>query len=138
MKFTFQDKAIAGMAVVVPERERLFVEDMKLFNAPENRSRKLAMVMGYHAHRIVDASVCASDLADFGFNRLFESGKLRPDEIDALVYVTLSPDHFMPPTSCIVGKTTISASDRFDIISFRNKGDNSSSQSKKYTHSDLQ
>ncbi len=102
MKFTFQDKAIAGMAVVIPERERLFVEDMKLFNAPENRSRKLAMVMGYRAHRVVDDAVCASDLAEFCFNRLFESGKLRPDEIDALVYVTLSPDHFVPPTSCIL------------------------------------
>ena len=102
MKFFFQDKAIAGMAIVIPERERLFAEDMKLFNAPENRSRKLAMVMGYHAHRVVDEGVCASDLVEFGFNRLFESGKLRPDEIDALVYVTLSPDHFMPPTSCIL------------------------------------
>ena len=102
MKFVFQDKAITGMMVVVPERERLFVDDMQLFNAPENRSRKLAMVMGYNAHRVVDDGVCASDLAEFGFRRLFESGKLKPEEIDALVYVTLSPDHFMPPTSCIL------------------------------------
>ncbi len=102
MKLAFQDKAITGMTVVVPERERLFVDDMKLFNAPENRSRKLAMVMGYNAHRVVDEGVCASDLAEFGFKRLFESGKLQSEEIDALVYVTLSPDHFMPPTSCIL------------------------------------
>ena len=102
MKFAFQDKAITGTTVVIPERERLFVDDMKLFNAPENRSRKLAMVMGYNAHRVVDEGVCASDLAEFGFKRLFESGKLQPEEIDALVYVTLSPDHFMPPTSCIL------------------------------------
>ena len=110
MKFVFQDKAITGMMVVVPEQERLFVDDMKLFNAPENRSRKLAMVMGYNAHRVVEDGVCASDLAEFGFNRLFESGKLKPEEIDALVYVTLSPDHFMPPTSCmpsyILGKSS--------------------------------
>ena len=75
---------------------------MKLFNAPENRSRKLAMVMGYNAHRVVGDGACASDLAEFGFKRLFETGKLKPGEIDALVYVTLSPDHFMPPTSCIL------------------------------------
>ena len=91
MKFSFKDKAITGMMVVVPEQERLFVDDMKLFNAPENRSRKLAMVMGYNAHRVVDGDVCASDLAEFGFHRLFESGKLTAEEIDALVYVTLCP-----------------------------------------------
>ena len=102
MKYRFQDKSITGMAVVVPQNERLFVDDMKLFNAPENRSRKLATVMGYRAHRVVDGDVCASDLAEYGFRRLFESGKLKAAEIDALVYVTLSPDHFMPPTSCIL------------------------------------
>lgn len=102
MKFRFKDKAITGMLVVVPERERLFAEDMKLFHAPENRSRKLAMVMGYRAHRVVEAGVCASDMAEWGFRKLFAEGKVRPEEIDALVYVTLSPDHFVPPTSCIL------------------------------------
>ena len=67
MKFKFKGKAITGMMVVVPEQERLFVDDMKLFNAPENRSRKLAMVMGYNAHRVVEDGVCASDLAEYGF-----------------------------------------------------------------------
>lgn len=102
MKYRFRDKAITGLTVVVPEHERLFADDMKLFNAPENRSRKLAMVMGYNAHRVVEGGTCASDLAEYGFRHLFAAGRLRPDEIDALVYVTLSPDHFMPPTSCIL------------------------------------
>lgn len=102
MKFRFQDKAITGIQVIVPAQERLFADDMRLFNAPENRSRKLAMVMGYRAHRVVEFGVCASDLAEYGFHRLFADGKVKPEELDALVYVTLSPDHFMPPTSCIL------------------------------------
>ena len=102
MKFRFKDKAITGMMVVVPEQERLFADDMRLFNAPKNRSRKLAMVMGYRAHRSVEEGVCASDLAEYGFRKLFTDGKLKPEEIDALVYVTLSPDHFVPPTACIL------------------------------------
>lgn len=102
MKFHFQNKAITGMALIVPENERLFVDDMSRFNAPEGRSRKLAMVMGYRAHRVAEDGVCASDLAEYGFRRLFGKGQLKPDDIDALIYVTLSPDHFMPPTSCIL------------------------------------
>ena len=34
--------------------------------------------------------------------RVMRDGKLKPEEVDALVYVTLSPDHFVPPTSCIL------------------------------------
>ena len=102
MKYRFQDKAISGLMVVVPERERLFVDDMKLFNAPEKRSRKLAAVMGYNAHRVVEEGVCASDLAEYGFRKLIADGKIKPEELDALVYVTLSPDYFIPPTSCIL------------------------------------
>lgn len=102
MKYRFSDKAITGMAVIVPENERLFVDDMRQFNAPEARSRKLAMVMGYRAHRVAEEDVCASDLAEYGLRRLFEKDLLKPDEVDALVYITLSPDHFMPPTSCIL------------------------------------
>ncbi len=102
MKFKFKDKAITGMMVVVPENERLFADDMRLFNAPENRSRKLAMVMGYRAHRVVESGVCASDMAEYGLRKLFDEGRIKPDEIDAFVYVTISPDHFMPPTSCIL------------------------------------
>ena len=85
MKFKFKDKAITGMMVVVPEQERLFVDDMKLFNALENRSRKLAMVMGYNAHRVVEGGVCASDLAEYGFRHLFETGKIKPEGLQISV-----------------------------------------------------
>ena len=102
MKLHFKDKAITGIQVVIPARERLFADEMKLFNAPENRSRKLAMVMGYKAHRIVGPGTCASDLAEYGFRKLFADGRLRSEDIDALVYISLSPDHFVPPTSCIL------------------------------------
>lgn len=63
---------------------------------------KLKLVMGYNKHRIVEENVCSSDLCIQGLNYLFEEGLLSKDEIDALVVVTQSPDHFMPPTSCII------------------------------------
>lgn len=90
------------MVVVVPKNERLFADDMQKFNAPVKRSQKLAMVMGYNAHRVVANAECASDLAEYGFRELFATGKIKPEDIDALVFVSLSPDHFMPPTSCIL------------------------------------
>ena len=102
MNFSFRRKRISGLLAVVPASERSFLEEMRNFNFPESRSRKLMQVMGYDKHRLVRPDVCVSDLAAFGLQHLFDSGLLRPDEIDAMVLVTQSPDHFIPPTSNVI------------------------------------
>lgn len=102
MNFTFHRKRISGLLAIVPANERSFLEEMKNFNFPESRSLKLKEVMGYDKHRIVKDGVCVSDLAVFGFEHLFKNGLLQRDEIDALILITQSPDHFMPPTSNVI------------------------------------
>ena len=102
MNFTFRQKRVSGILAIVPANERSFLEEMKNFNFPEARSLKLKEVMGYDKHRLVEPGVCVSDLAVFGLEHLFQHGLLQRDEIDALILVTQSPDHFMPPTSNIV------------------------------------
>ena len=102
MNFTFRRKRIAGVLVVVPENERSFSEDMKNFNFPEARSLKLKEVMGFDKRRVVEPGVCVSDLAVFGLEHLLGQGLLKRDEIDALLLVTQTPDHFMPATSSLI------------------------------------
>jgi 3-oxoacyl-[acyl-carrier-protein] synthase-3 len=102
MNFTFHRKRISGILTVVPANERSFVEEMKNFNFPEARSLKLKEVMGYDKRRLVHPGVCVSDLSVFGLQQLFDRGLLKPDDIDVLLLVTVSPDHFMPPTSNII------------------------------------
>jgi 3-oxoacyl-[acyl-carrier-protein] synthase-3 len=102
MNFTFHGKRITGILAVVPANERLFVDDMKNFNFPEARSLKLKQVMGFDKHRVVTPGVCVSDLAVAGLEHLFKNGLLDRDSIDALILVTQTPDHFMPPTSNII------------------------------------
>lgn len=102
MYFSFKNKKITGMALVIPKNERRFIDDMKQFNANENRSLKLAQIMGYDRHRIAPNDISASDMVEYGFNHLFNSKIIRKDDIDAIVYVTASPDHFLPPTSRII------------------------------------
>ena len=90
------------MLAVVPARELQFLDEMKNFNAPEARSRKLKETMGYDRRRLVEPGVCVSDMVVFGLERLFERGWLKREEIDALILVTQTPDHFLPPTSNII------------------------------------
>ena len=102
MKFTFRSKRVSGLLAVVPARERSFLEEMRNFNFPESRSLKLKETMGYDKHRLVEPDVCVSDLAVFALQHLFDHGLLKPDELDALILVTQSPDYFMPPTSNVI------------------------------------
>ena len=102
MNFTFRRKRISGVLTVVPANERSFVEEMKNFNFPEARSLKLKEVMGYDKRRLVEPHVCMSDLAVYGLEHLFKCGWVKREEIDALLLVTQSPDHFIPPTSNII------------------------------------
>lgn len=102
MKLTFERKRIAGIHVVLPENERTFLEEMKQFGFPEQRSLKLKEVMGYDRHRIVKEGTCVSDLAVAGLESLFSQGQLERDEFDALIVLTLSPDYFLPPTSHVI------------------------------------
>jgi 3-oxoacyl-[acyl-carrier-protein] synthase III len=102
MKFTFKRKRISGILTVVPANERAFVDEMRNFNFPEARSLKLKEVMGYNKRRMAAEGVCVSDLTVFGLKHLFDRGLLQPDDVDVLLLVTLTPDHFVPPTSNII------------------------------------
>jgi 3-oxoacyl-[acyl-carrier-protein] synthase-3 len=102
VNFFFRDKRITGILVVLPANERLFVDDMKNFDFPERKSLKLKAIMGYDRHRIVRHGTCVSDLAVLGLDHLFRKGLVGRDDFEALILVTQSPDHFMPPTGNVI------------------------------------
>ncbi|WP_273133588.1 3-oxoacyl-ACP synthase III family protein [Culturomica massiliensis] len=102
MKLKFHRKRITGILTVLPSREVSFEEEMENYNFSAAKSMKLKMAMGYNKHRIVEEGVCVSDLCVYGLNFLFENRMLRKEDIDALLLVTQSPDHFMPATSNII------------------------------------
>jgi len=102
MNFSFRNKRISGLLTVAPANERSFLQEMKNFNAPEARSLKLMEVMGYDKRRVVTEGVCVSDLAVFGLQNLFSRSLLQPDEIDALILISQTPDYLVPPTTSVI------------------------------------
>ena len=105
MNFRFSRKRISGILSILPARELSFLEEMKNYDSPTARSLKLMEVMGYDKRRVADPGVCISDFAAFGLKRLFEKKLLQPEEIDALVVVTHSPDYIIPATSAVIQGT---------------------------------
>ncbi len=102
MDFIFKNKKISGILTVLPQREVLFEDEIENYNFSKAKSMKLKKAMGYKKRRITEDGVCASDLAVFGLEYLFDNNLLEKNDIDVLLFVSQSPDHFMPPTSNIV------------------------------------
>ena len=102
MNFKFKGKRISGVLAVIPANERSFLEEMKHFDFPEARSLKLKEVMGYDKRRLVQPGVCVSDLAAFGLQNLFDRRLLAPNDLDALIVCTQTPDYLLPPTSSVI------------------------------------
>lgn len=102
MNLKFHNKKISGILAVLPEKEVRFEDEIDNYNFSKSQSMKLKLVMGYNKRRIVTEGTTCSDLCVYGMNYLFEENLLNKDDIDALILVTQSPDHFMPATSHII------------------------------------
>jgi 3-oxoacyl-[acyl-carrier-protein] synthase-3 len=102
LTFTYHNKRISGILTVLPQREITFEEEVGNYNFPPAKSMKLKLVMGYNKHRIVEEGTNVSDLCVHGINYLLDAGLLEKKDISALILVTQSPEHFMPPTSNII------------------------------------
>ena len=102
MNLNFVNKKITGILTVIPENEIQFEEEIDNYNFSRSQSLKLKLIMGYNKRRIVNNDTTISDLCIFGMNYLFDNNLLNKEDIDAMILVTQSPDHFMPPTSHII------------------------------------
>lgn len=102
MDFTFKNKRISGILTVLPKKIVTFEEEMSNYNFSPIKCQKLKLAMGYKEHRIAESGQCSSDFCVYGLQYLFDNALLKPEEIDALLFVSQSPDYFMPPTSNII------------------------------------
>lgn len=102
MNLKFQNKKITGILTVLPENEVNFDDEIDNYDFSRGQSMKLKLIMGYGKRRVVKKGTTVSDLCVFGMNYLFDNNLLKKDEVDALILVTQSPDHFVPATSHII------------------------------------
>ncbi|RDY57583.1 3-oxoacyl-ACP synthase III family protein [Flagellimonas nanhaiensis] len=102
MNLKFQNKKITGILTVLPENEVNFDDEIDNYDFSRAQSMKLKLIMGYGKRRVVKEGTTISDLCIYGLNYLFDNGLLKKEDIDAIILVTQSPDHFVPATSHII------------------------------------
>lgn len=102
MDFKFKNKRISGILTILPKRVVTFEEEMENYNFSPAKSMKLKLAMGYKEHRLAEEGQCSSDFCIYGLQYLFDNSLLKKEDIDALLFVSQSPDYYMPPTSNII------------------------------------
>ncbi len=98
MDFVFRNKRISGILTVLPKTAVKFEDEMANYNFSPAKSMKLKLAMGYNEHRIARPGQTSCDFCRYGMQYLFDNGLLKTEEVDALLFVSQSPDYFMPPT----------------------------------------
>lgn len=63
---------------------------------------KTAKGVGVSNRHIASNDTTAGDMAVEAANKLFEKSGIKREEIDFIIMATQSPDHFLPPTACII------------------------------------
>jgi len=102
MNITLTNKKISGILSVVPKHKVKFLDEIEKYGFSKEKSLKLQEIIGLNERRIVVGNECGSDLCLFGLEYLLDNNLLNKDDINALIYITQTPDHIMPPTSTIL------------------------------------
>lgn len=102
MKCIFKGKKISGILGVLPEQTSYFDDEVDNYSFPPKQTLRLKKVMGFEKHRLAKEDSTASDFCIYGLNHLLEAGRIKKEEIGAVVVVTLSPDYFVPHISNII------------------------------------
>lgn len=89
---------IAGVASAVPEHVLTEKDDVQVFGEAE--IRKISESTGVKKRHVAPLGMCTSDLCFAAAKRLLEDLEWSRDSIDALVFVSQTPDYLLPATSC--------------------------------------
>ncbi len=100
MILDFNGKKISGVLSVLPENEYFFEDEAA--DPKDVKNRRLKKIIGFGSRRRVKGTTTLSDMLLYGMNYLLEQGKVKKEEIGAIVVSTLSPDYFLPQISNII------------------------------------
>jgi 3-oxoacyl-[acyl-carrier-protein] synthase-3 len=101
-KSKFSQVSIRGVVTCVPPTEKRIDDEIELFGGNEKQIARLKKTIGLDRRRVVDEGVTAADLCCAAAKRLFEKSAVSAGEIDALIFVTQTPDYPQPCNAAVV------------------------------------
>lgn len=112
MKATFHNTSIKGIYTIVPPKVIDIDSELDtIYKGDKKGLERIKKVIGLQTRHIAEKHITASDLGLQAAQRLLESLNVKKESIDALIFVTQSPDYFCPASACYLqGKLGLSQS----------------------------
>jgi 3-oxoacyl-[acyl-carrier-protein] synthase III len=99
-KSVFKGIRISGIAGAVPKSKVNNLTDHRF--CPEDDRKKILALTKVAEYRKAPPEICASDLCQASAEALFSGLDRRPEEIDAIVFATMTADYRVPSTACLL------------------------------------
>ncbi|MCP4126580.1 MAG: ketoacyl-ACP synthase III [Gammaproteobacteria bacterium] len=98
---SFEGVGIVGVSAAVPER---VIDNLKPpgTTLSDKEVRDIVAKTGVHQRRWAPSAICGSDLCAAAATQLFADMDIDPADIDALIFVSQTPDYRMPATSILL------------------------------------
>ena len=98
MLVTIEDAALEFVSAYVSKNRVTVEERLKNFVADKKIAR-LKKGTGFESFSIAEENLCASDFCAAAAENIFSNTKIKKSEIRAIIFVTQTPDYFLPATS---------------------------------------
>ncbi|CAH8242030.1 MULTISPECIES: 3-oxoacyl-[acyl-carrier-protein] synthase III C-terminal domain-containing protein [Vibrio] len=99
---SFRAAQIAGVVTVVPPTVKCIDDEVQLYGGNENQIKRIKKAIGLDKRHVVgDDNITALDLSVSAATSLIKMLDLDKSQIDGLIFVTQTPDHFQPSNAAI-------------------------------------
>lgn len=103
VKFAFENVKIKGISSVVPNIEKNILDEPNLYNGNQKKIKRVIESSGFLKRRVTQEET-TSDLCLQAAEDLIENLNINKNKIDALLFLSYTPDYIMPATSYILHK----------------------------------
>lgn len=102
--FCLNNFKVKGISTVIPKEEKSLLDEKNLYGGDERKIKRVINSSGFLKRKIADKDVLASDLCYQAAEDLISNLKVKREEIDALIFLSYTPDYIMPATSYVLHK----------------------------------
>lgn len=93
---------ITAISTVVPRQELCLSDDKTLYDGNEKQLRRVMKSSGFDKRRVTDKNTTTADLCQKAAEVLFKEHAVNPKSINAVIFITQTPDYHMPATACLL------------------------------------
>lgn len=104
VKTLFKNVKIKGISTIIPPKEVSILDNPNLYNGDQKKIKRVINSSGFLNRRVTEKDVMTSDLCFEAAEDLIKNLNIDKSDIDALLFMSYTPDYLMPATSYILHK----------------------------------